>query len=120
VSDKDDSWAPELVKRQFTAEAQNRLRVADFTYVSTWAGTAYTAFGIDVFFRRIVRSTCSLSKEKDLVLDAIEMGLKERAVLLEGGARTSSFTILTRAISTTSFRFTRTVLRGCGAAMGRT
>jgi transposase InsO family protein len=53
--------------------------VADFTYVSTWAGTVYTAFGIDVFSRRIVGWTCSMSKETDLVLDAIEMGLRERS-----------------------------------------
>src|ERR1700716_313431 len=43
VSDKDGVRAPDLVKRQFTAGAPNRLWVADFTYVSTWAGTVYTA-----------------------------------------------------------------------------
>src|SRR3979409_549676 len=77
------SWrpldSPRLIKRQFTAGAPNRLWVADFTYVSTWAGTVYTAFGIDVFSRRIVGWTCSMSKETDLVLDAIEMGLRERS-----------------------------------------
>jgi transposase InsO family protein len=85
VSDKDGVRAPDLVKRQFTAGAPNRLWVADFTYVSTWAGTVYTAFGIDVFSRRIVGWTCSMSKETDLVLDAIEMGLRERAYRWEEG-----------------------------------
>jgi NAD(P)-dependent dehydrogenase (short-subunit alcohol dehydrogenase family) len=42
------------VKRQFTAGAPNRLWVADFTYVASWAGTCYTAFFIDVFSRKIV------------------------------------------------------------------
>src|SRR4051812_40478679 len=52
VPDPDADRAPDLVKRQFTAGAPNRLWVADFTYVSTWAGTVYTAFTIDVFSER--------------------------------------------------------------------
>jgi putative transposase len=78
VSDKDGVRAADLVKRQFTAGAPNRLWVADFTYVSTWAGTVYTAFAIDVFSRKIVGHTCSMSKETDLVLDVIEEGLRQR------------------------------------------
>ena len=66
------------MKRQFTAGAPNRLWVADFTYVATWAGTVYVAFAIDVFSRRIVGWKASMSKETDLVLDAIEMGLRDR------------------------------------------
>jgi transposase InsO family protein len=38
VSDNDGVLVSGLVKRQFTAAAPNRLRVADFTYISTWAG----------------------------------------------------------------------------------
>jgi putative transposase len=78
VPDPDGARAPDLVKRQFTAGAPNRLWVADFTYVSTWAGTVYTAFAIDVFSRRIVDWKTSMSKETDLVLDAIDMGLQQR------------------------------------------
>jgi transposase InsO family protein len=48
------------------------------TYVSTWAGTVYTAFTIDVFSRKIVGWTTSMSKETGLVLDTIEMGLRVR------------------------------------------
>jgi putative transposase len=78
VSDPDGVRAPDLVKRQFTAGAPNRLWVADFTYVSTWAGTVYTAFAIDVFSRKIVGWKTSMSKETGLVLDTIEMGLRGR------------------------------------------
>lgn len=78
VSDPDGVRAPDLVKRQFTAGAPNRLWVADFTYVATWAGTVYVAFAIDVFSRRIVGWKASMSKETDLVLDAIDMGLGHR------------------------------------------
>ena len=41
----------DLVERNFTAEAPNRLWVADLTYVSTWSGFVYVAFVIDVFSR---------------------------------------------------------------------
>lgn len=39
---------PGLVDRQFRAEAPNQLWVVDFTYVSTWQQTVYTALVIDV------------------------------------------------------------------------
>jgi putative transposase len=78
VSDPDAARAPDLVKRQFATGAPNRLWVADFTYVATWAGTVYTAFTIDVFSRKIVGWKTSMSKETGLVLDAIEMGLQVR------------------------------------------
>jgi putative transposase len=78
VQDKDGVRAADLVKRQFTAGAPNRLWVADFTYVPTWAGTVYVAFAIDVFSRKIVGWRARMSKETDLVLDAIDMGLRAR------------------------------------------
>lgn len=78
VSDKDGVRATDLVKRQFTAGAPNRLWVADFTYVATWAGTVYVAFAIDAFSRKIVGWRMSMSKETDLVLDVIEEGLRQR------------------------------------------
>jgi putative transposase len=39
----------------------------------------YVAFAIDVFSRKIVGWQASMSKETDLVLDAIDMGLRDRA-----------------------------------------
>ena len=78
IQDKDGMRAPDLVKRQFTAGAPNRLWVADFTHVATWTGTVYVAFAIDVFSRKIVGWRASTSKETDLILDAIDMGLRDR------------------------------------------
>ena len=79
--------AADLVKRQFTAGAPNRLWVADFTYVATWAGTVYVAFAIDVFSRKIVGWRASMSKETDLVLDAIDMGLHGSDIPSRAGDR---------------------------------
>ena len=39
---------PDLVRRDFTADAPNRLWVTDLTYVPTWAGVAYVCFITDV------------------------------------------------------------------------
>lgn len=44
----------DLVGRDFTASAPNRLWVADITYVATWTRLAYVAFVIDVFSHIIV------------------------------------------------------------------
>lgn len=45
---------PDLVEREFSAAAPNKLWVADITYVRTKKGFVYTAFVTDVFSRRIV------------------------------------------------------------------
>jgi putative transposase len=78
VPDPGGVRAADLVKRQFIAGAPNRLWVADFTYVATWSGTVYVAFAIDVFSRKIVGWSVSMSKETGLVLEAIEQGLRQR------------------------------------------
>ena len=69
---------PDLVDRDFVARAPNRTWVADFTHVAAWAGVVYVAFVVDTFSRRIVGWSASLSKETQLVLDALDMGLWQR------------------------------------------
>ena len=70
--------AADLVERNFTAPAPNRLWVADLTYIATWAGFCYAAFIIDVFSRRIVGWRVSASLRTDLALDALEMAVWAR------------------------------------------
>ena len=50
----DRRQAPDLVERNFTAAAPDRLWVADITYVPTWAGFLYPAVVLDAYSRRIV------------------------------------------------------------------
>ncbi len=45
--------ARDLVERNFTAKAPDRLWVADITYISTWAGFLYLAVVLDAFSRRM-------------------------------------------------------------------
>ena len=68
----------DLVKRKFEPLAPNRLSVADFTYVSTWAGWVYVAFVIDAYARRILGGRTATSMTTDLVLDAIEHAIWTR------------------------------------------
>lgn len=75
----------DLVERNFTATAPNRLWVADLTYVSTWPGICYVSFVTDVFSRYIVGWKISTSLRAELALDALEMAIwARRSVDLEG------------------------------------
>ena len=71
--------APDLVGRDFTASAPNRLWVVDFTYLETEAGRAFVAFVLDVFSRRIVGWAVADTHETELPLAALEMALHTRA-----------------------------------------
>jgi putative transposase len=99
----------DLVDRDFTAEAPNRLWVSDFTYVMTWSGVVYVAFVIDAFSRRIVGWKADTSMRTELVLDTVEMALWSRdrdgIPLAEGmishsdaGSQYTSFALTTRLI----------------------
>jgi len=68
----------DLVERDFTAPAPNRLWVADLTYVRTWSGFAYVAFVTDAYSRRIVGWNASRSLASDLALNALEHAIWER------------------------------------------
>jgi putative transposase len=70
---------PDLVNRDFTAEAPNRLWVVDFTYLETAAGRAFAAFVLDVCSRRIVGWAVADHHQKELPLAALEMALWTRA-----------------------------------------
>ena len=75
----------DLVERNFTATAPNRLWVADLTYVNTWSGVSYVSFVTDVFSRSIVGWKVSTSLRAELALDALEMAIWARgSVALEG------------------------------------
>jgi putative transposase len=68
----------DLVNRQFTAPAPNRLWVADLTSVPTWAGFCYAAFIIDAYSRAIVGWRVATTLRASLALDALEMAIWAR------------------------------------------
>ena len=78
IADHSAARPADLVERDFTADAPNRLWVADFTYVPTWAGMVYVAFVIDAFSRRIIGWRAATTMRTSLVLDALEMAIWAR------------------------------------------
>jgi len=85
VADEKAERAPDLVDRAWeTVKAPNRVWVADFTYVRTWAAMVYVAFVIDVYSRRIVGWRVSTNMKADLVLDALEHAIWVRDTELDG------------------------------------
>ena len=66
------------VNREFVAQRPNQLWVSDFTYVSSWQGTVYVAFVIDVFARKIVGWRVSTSMTTEFVLDALNQAICQR------------------------------------------
>jgi putative transposase len=85
VSDESAPRPEDLVERDFSASAPNRLWVADLTYVRTWAGFVYVSFVFDAHSRFIVGWQAATHLRSDLALDALEMALWRRGgTLLEG------------------------------------
>jgi putative transposase len=70
--------ADDLVQRQFTADAPNKLWVADITYIPTWAGFLYLAVVLDAFSRRIIGWAMAEHLRTELVLAALNMALAQR------------------------------------------
>jgi len=69
---------PDLVNRDFTADAPNRLWVADITYISTWSGFLYLAIVLDAYSRRVVGWSMANHLRTELVLEALNMAIWQR------------------------------------------
>ena len=69
---------PDLLERDFSAQAPNQRWVADFTYVRCWEGVVFFAFILDVFSRMIVGWQFAAHMRTALVQDALEMAVAQR------------------------------------------
>ncbi len=78
ITDPAAQKRPDLVNRDFTATAPDRLWVGDLTYLRTWEGRMFFAFLIDVFSRMIVGWQLATHMRTTLVLDALRMALGTR------------------------------------------
>jgi putative transposase len=70
--------APDLVERNFSAPAPDRLWVADITYIPTGAGFLYLAVVLDAFSRRLVGWAMETHLRTELVLQALNLALWQR------------------------------------------
>jgi len=91
---------PDLVKRNFTAAAPNKLWTADITYVGTREGFLYLAFILDCYSRKVVGWSMASYLRTELVVDALEMALWRRkpgAGLIHHTDRGAQYTALSFA-----------------------
>jgi putative transposase len=70
--------APDLVKRDFSAQRPDQLWVADIKYISTQAGFLYLAVVVDAFSRRVVGWAMARHLKTELVLEALNMAIWQR------------------------------------------
>ena len=78
VRDGKSRPAPDLVKRDFTAEGRDRLWVADITYIPTGSGFLYLAVVVDAWSRRVVGWSMATHLRTELVLEALNMAVGQR------------------------------------------
>ncbi|MCL2895855.1 IS3 family transposase, partial [Brenneria tiliae] len=70
--------APNLLNRAFNPSAANIAWASDITYIRTGEGWLYLATVIDLYSRRIIGLSLSNRLKKQLVIDALEMAIKQR------------------------------------------
>ncbi|MGG1556014.1 IS3 family transposase [Paenibacillus ferrarius] len=67
-----------VLNRQFTVLAPNKVWVTDITYIQTGEGWLYLASVMDLFSRKIVGYSMGARMTRELVLDALEKAYKRR------------------------------------------
>ncbi|WP_405566749.1 IS3 family transposase [Streptomyces sp. NBC_01167] len=64
---------PDLIRRDFTADAPGRKLVGDITYIHTWAGFLYLATVIDCHTKAVIGWSMADHMKATLISDAITM-----------------------------------------------
>jgi len=87
--------APNLLKREFTADAPNTKWVADITGIGSAEGWLYVAAIVDIYSRLVVGWAMSKERDEQLVTKAAEMAITQRrpgASLIHHSDRGSQYT----------------------------
>jgi putative transposase len=71
--------ASNVLDRQFTVSAPNKVWVTDVTYISTHEGWLYLAAILDLFSRRVVGWATSATNDRALALDALALRARRSA-----------------------------------------
>lgn len=80
LSEHGHAIAENLLKQKFQADAPDRIRCGDITYVRTWQGWLYVAVVIDLFSRKVVGWAVADHMRADLVTSAFDMAVARRNV----------------------------------------
>lgn len=78
VTDREDAYPADSVKRRWDTGALNQVWVGDITYLRTWEGWLYLATVIDAHSRRVIGWAIADHMRTDLVEDALRMALALR------------------------------------------
>ena len=70
--------APNLLERNFTAEAPDKVWVSDITYLATRTGWLYLTVIIDLFSRMVVGWALSSSLSHEMVVTALKRAINRR------------------------------------------
>ena len=74
----DTSHIPDLVDRQFSVSAPNKVWVGDMTEIETLEGLLYLAFILDLFSRYVVGWATADNKSAQVVIKALTMAVTRR------------------------------------------
>lgn len=78
VAGKVSVLIPNILQRQFTVTSRNKAWVTDITYIRTWQGWLYLAVVMDLFSRKVVGWSAGPAIDRELVLNAILMAVRQR------------------------------------------
>lgn len=70
--------APNLLNREFRPDRPDKVWASDITYIWTKQGWLYLAVTMDLYSRKIVGWSLCDHMRKELVIDALKMGLSRR------------------------------------------
>ncbi len=70
--------APDLLKRQFSVDEQNKAWVSDATFIGTREGWLYLAVILDLFSRQVIGWSMGTKNNTGLVQDALTMAIWRR------------------------------------------
>ncbi|WP_438306805.1 IS3 family transposase (plasmid) [Streptomyces sp. HUAS TT11] len=76
IADDAAPATPDLLARDFTADAPGRKLVSDITYVHTWAGFLYLATVIDCHTKAVVGWAMADHMKTSLISDALDMAAR--------------------------------------------
>jgi len=70
--------APNLLERDFAADAPNKKWVTDMTYIATYEGWLYLAGVLDTYSRKLIGWAMGKQHDAELVKEALHMALIQR------------------------------------------
>ena len=77
-SSHDSPIAPNLLKRDFTADAPNKKWLTDMTFIATREGWLYLAGVLDAYSRKLIGWAMGKEHDAELVKEALRMALIQR------------------------------------------